>query len=55
MEGETGVSLFPWIAQKAGTALNFDELWAQIRAVPHTQIQSQPGATDFPGYQSCQR
>jgi DNA-binding helix-hairpin-helix protein with protein kinase domain len=35
MESETGVSLFPWIPQKAGTALNFEELWAQIRVVPH--------------------
>jgi DNA-binding helix-hairpin-helix protein with protein kinase domain len=46
MEGETGVSLFPWIVQQTGGALNLDALWAQIRAVPHPgqapSIQSTP-------------
>ena len=35
MEGETGVSLFPWIAQQTGTTFNLELLWAQIRAIPH--------------------
>jgi DNA-binding helix-hairpin-helix protein with protein kinase domain len=35
MEGETGVSLFPWIAQQTGTTFNLEILWAQIRAIPH--------------------
>jgi DNA-binding helix-hairpin-helix protein with protein kinase domain len=35
IEGETGVSLFPWIAQQTGAAINLDALWAQIRAIPH--------------------
>jgi DNA-binding helix-hairpin-helix protein with protein kinase domain len=35
MEGETGVSLFPWIAQQTGTTFNLEALWAEIRAVPH--------------------
>jgi DNA-binding helix-hairpin-helix protein with protein kinase domain len=35
MEGETGVSLFPWIAQQTGTIFNLEILWAQIRAIPH--------------------
>ena len=35
MEGEAGVSLFPWIAQQTGTTFNLEILWAQIRAIPH--------------------
>jgi DNA-binding helix-hairpin-helix protein with protein kinase domain len=35
IEGETGVSLFPWIVQQKGAAINLDALWAQIRAIPH--------------------
>jgi DNA-binding helix-hairpin-helix protein with protein kinase domain len=35
MEGQTGVSLFPWIAQQTGSTFNLEALWAQIRAVPH--------------------
>jgi DNA-binding helix-hairpin-helix protein with protein kinase domain len=35
MEGETGVSLFPWIVEQAGGALNLEVLWVQIRAIPH--------------------
>jgi DNA-binding helix-hairpin-helix protein with protein kinase domain len=35
IEGETGVSLFPWIAQQTGAVFNLDTLWAQIRAIPH--------------------
>jgi len=35
MEGETGVPLFPWIAQQTGTTFNLEILWAQIRAIPH--------------------
>jgi DNA-binding helix-hairpin-helix protein with protein kinase domain len=35
IEGETGVLLFPWIAQQTGAAINLDALWAQIRAIPH--------------------
>ena len=35
MEGETGVSLFPWIAQQTGTTFNLEILWSQIRAIPH--------------------
>jgi len=46
IEGETGASLFPWIAQQTGAAFNLEALWAQIRAVPHPgplpSIQSTP-------------
>jgi DNA-binding helix-hairpin-helix protein with protein kinase domain len=61
IEGETGVSLFPWIAQQAGAAINLDALWAQIRAVPHPgpapSLQSTPAkpsesATKLKGWDS---
>jgi DNA-binding helix-hairpin-helix protein with protein kinase domain len=46
IEGETGVSLFPWIAQQTGAIFNLEALWAQIRATPHPgplpSIQSTP-------------
>lgn len=35
IEGETGVSLFPWIAQQTGAIFNLEALWAEIRAIPH--------------------
>ena len=35
MEAETGVSLFPWIAQQPGATFDLDALWTQIRAIPH--------------------
>jgi DNA-binding helix-hairpin-helix protein with protein kinase domain len=35
IEGETGISLFPWIAQPTGAAFNLEALWAQIRSIPH--------------------
>jgi DNA-binding helix-hairpin-helix protein with protein kinase domain len=34
IEGETGVLLFPWIAQQTGAVFNLDALWAQIQAIP---------------------
>jgi DNA-binding helix-hairpin-helix protein with protein kinase domain len=51
IEGETGVSLFPWIAQEAGTTINLDALWAQIRAVPHPgPAPAVQGATPKPSH-----
>jgi DNA-binding helix-hairpin-helix protein with protein kinase domain len=46
IEGETGVSLFPWIAQETETVVDVEALWAQIWAIPHPgpapSIQSAP-------------
>jgi hypothetical protein len=51
MEGATGVTLFPIIADIAASAVNIDALWLQVEALPHP---GQPPAFSAPAVQTSQ-